>query len=68
MRFIDSLLGRTKPKAPDLDAMFAVPTAAVTLQASVGLGPSGNAAVAYKPASGAAFAAAADDLAELLAM
>lgn len=68
MKFLDSLLGRTKAKAPDLDAMFAVPTAAVTLQASVGLRPSGNAAVAYKPASGAAFASAGDDLAELLAL
>lgn len=66
MRFLDSLLGRTKPKAPDLDALFAVPSAAITLEAATGLRPSGQGAVAYKPASGAAFATVGDDLAELL--
>lgn len=66
MKFLDSLLGRTRPKAPDLDAMFAVPSAAVTLQATTGLVPSGQAAVAYKPASGAAFATTGEELGELL--
>ena len=66
MKFLDSLLGRTKPKAPDLDALFAVPSAAVTLEVATSLRPSGQAAVAYKPASGAAFASVVDDLAELL--
>ena len=66
MRFLDALLGRTRPKAPDLDAMFAVPSAAVTLAATTRLRPSGQAAVAYKPASGAAFARTGDELDELL--
>lgn len=66
MKFLDSLLGRTKPKAPELDTMFAVPSAAVTLQAATGLVFSGQAAVAYKPASGAAFTATGDELRELL--
>jgi hypothetical protein len=66
VRFLDSLLGRTRPKAPDLDAMFAVPSAAVTLEAATGLLPSGQAAVAYKPASGAAFATTGEELRELL--
>jgi hypothetical protein len=66
VRFLDSLLGRTKPKAPDLDTMFAVPSAAVTLEAAAGLLPSGQAAVAYKPASGAAFATTGQELRELL--
>ncbi len=66
MRFLDSLLGRTKPKAPDLDAMFALPSAAVTLESSTGLRPSGQGAVAYKPASGAAFATTGEDLHRLL--
>lgn len=66
MRFLDSLLGRTKPKAPDLDALFAMSSAAITLEAATGLRPFGQAAVAYKPASGAAFATVGDDLAELL--
>ncbi|MDP9019279.1 MAG: hypothetical protein M3N25_00490 [Actinomycetota bacterium] len=66
MRFLDALLGRTTPKAPDLDAMFAVPSAAVTLEVTTGLRPSGQAAVAYKPGSGAAFARTRDELGELL--
>ena len=65
MKFLDALLGRTKPKQPDLNALFAVTGAAVTLQASVGLRPAGQAAVAFKPASGQAFAATSDELLEL---
>ncbi len=66
MKFLDALLGRTRPKAPDLDAMFAVPSAAITLEATTGLRPSGQAAVAYKPVSGAGFDRTRDDLGELL--
>ncbi|MDQ3886161.1 MAG: hypothetical protein M3308_03905 [Actinomycetota bacterium] len=65
MRFLDALLGRTKPKQPDLNALFAVTSAAITLQASVGLRPSGQAAVAFKPASGQAFAASSTELMDL---
>ena len=66
MRFLDALLGRTRPKDPDLDAMFAVPSAAITLEAMTRLRPSGQAAVAYKPVSSAAFARTGDELGELL--
>lgn len=65
MKFLDALLGRTKPKQPDLNALFAVTSAAVTLRAAVGLRPSGQAAVAFKPASGQAFAATSGELLEL---
>jgi len=65
MRFLDALLGRTKTKQPNLNALFAVTGAAVTLQASLGLRPSGQAAVAFKPASGQAFAATSNELLEL---
>lgn len=65
MRFLDALLGRTRPKQPDLNALFAVTGAAITLRAAVGLRPSGRAAVAFKPASGQAFATTSDDLLEL---
>jgi hypothetical protein len=65
MRFLDALLGRTKPKQPDLNALFAVTGAAVTAQASVGLRPSGQAAVAFKPASAQAFAATSTEMLEL---
>lgn len=58
MGFLDSILGRTRPKAADLDALFAVASAAVTLQAAAGLRPTGTGAVCYRPADGAAFASA----------
>ncbi|CAN5722137.1 hypothetical protein BH18ACT15_BH18ACT15_12540 [soil metagenome] len=66
MSFLDTLLGRTKPKKPDLDALFALPSAAVTLEASAGLKPAGEAAVCFKPASGQAFAGMKTELQDLL--
>ena len=66
MKWLDAMLGRTKAKAPDLDALFAVSNAAVTLEAAVGLRPLGEAAVAFKAASGQAFAEIRNDLVELI--
>lgn len=66
MKFLDALLGRTKPKAANLDALFALPSAAVTLEAATGLRPSGNAGVCFKPAGGQAFAQTAEELDQLL--
>ena len=68
MRFLDTLLGRTRPKAAKLDALFALPSAAVTLEAGAGLRSTGRAAVAFKPASGQVFAEAGTELAPLLEM
>jgi hypothetical protein len=48
----DSLLGRTKPIKANLDALFALPTAALTLQSAGGLISSGHAGVCWKPPSG----------------
>ena len=42
MGFLDTLLGRTKPVQPKLDALFSLPTAAVTLQASMEFDPTGT--------------------------
>lgn len=58
--------GRTRPRRNDLDALFQVPEAAVTLQAALGLVPTGQAAVCYRRAAGAAFTQAQDDLVALL--
>jgi hypothetical protein len=68
VRFLDALLGRTRPKQANLDALFALPGAAITLEAGAGLRPSGQAAVCFKPASGQGFATTADELTELLSM
>jgi hypothetical protein len=49
---LDTLLGRTKPVRADLDALFSLPSAAITLQTSVGLVSSGHAGVCWKPPAG----------------
>jgi hypothetical protein len=56
MGFLDILLGRTKPVAPDLDQLFGLPSAAVTLQAAAGFTPTGTGAVCFATVEGAAFA------------
>ena len=45
MGWLDTLLGRSKPVQPNLDALFALPSAAVTLQAATGLVPTGSGSV-----------------------
>ncbi|MEU9730062.1 hypothetical protein [Streptomyces sp. NPDC048002] len=55
MGLLDVLLGRTKPVAPDLDRLFALPSAAVTLEAATGLVPTGSGAVCFATVEGAAF-------------
>jgi hypothetical protein len=62
----DVITGRTRPKAAKLDALFLVPSAAVTLQTSIGLTPTGAGAVCYRSASGAAFRQVQDDVVALL--
>jgi hypothetical protein len=66
VKFLDALLGRTQPKQAKLDALFAISGAAVTLEAAAGLKPTGQAAVAFKPASGAGFDATSKELTDLL--
>ncbi|MFD9463655.1 hypothetical protein [Streptomyces sp. NPDC060027] len=58
MGFLDILLGRSKPAAPDLDQLFGLPSAAVTLQAAAGFTPTGTGAVCFASVEGAAFAEA----------
>lgn len=55
MGLLDILLGRTKPVAPDLDQLFALPSAAVTLAAAAGFRPTGSGAVCFAAVEGAAF-------------
>jgi hypothetical protein len=68
VKLFDVLLGRSKPKQANLDALFAVTSAAITLEAAAGLRSSGQAAVCFKPASGQDFAATSKELTELLEM
>ncbi|MFF7241431.1 hypothetical protein [Streptomyces collinus] len=55
MGLLDILLGRTKPVAPDLDQLFALPSAAVALEAAAGFTPTGVGAVCFATVEGAAF-------------
>lgn len=66
MGFLDTLLGRTKPVKANLDDLFALPSAAITMQAALGFTASGLGSVCYKAAEGAAFARTEADVQELL--
>ena len=61
-----TLTGRTKPVQANLDALFALPAAAVTLQTAAGFTPTGLGSVCYRAAEGAAFAQTQADVVELL--
>jgi hypothetical protein len=56
MGFLDSLFGRSKPVQPDLDQLFAIPSAAITLESAGGFAPTGSGSVCFRAAEGAAFA------------
>ncbi|WP_031067883.1 PspA-associated protein PspAB [Streptomyces sp. NRRL WC-3742] len=55
MGFLDTLFGRTKPVKPDLDQLFGVPSAALTLEAGAGFLPTGLGSVCFAAVEGAAF-------------
>jgi len=46
--FLDTLLGRTKPVQPKLDDLFALPSAAIQLQAATGFTPTGSGSVCFR--------------------
>ena len=67
MALTDILFGRKKLKEPAADRLFAITTAAVTLDVECGLKPTGVGAVIFKPLSAGEFAQADTDIEELLA-
>ncbi|WP_267241673.1 PspA-associated protein PspAB [Streptomyces sp. PR69] len=66
MGFLDALLGRSKPVRPDLDQLFALPGAAITLQAAAGFTPTGVGSVCFASVEGGAFGRLQKDVRELL--
>lgn|SRR5487761_1896547 len=66
MGFLDALLGRTKPIQPNLDHLFGLPGAQITLEAAEGMKPSNQGAVCFKPASAQSFSETEAELVELL--
>ncbi|HUC58384.1 MAG TPA: hypothetical protein VMA95_13350 [Streptosporangiaceae bacterium] len=68
MGLLDVLLGRTKPVPPNLDQLFALPGAAITLQAASDFLPSGVGSVCFRAVEGKAFSDIEKDVTDLLAM
>ncbi len=66
MGFFDALFGRSKQAPPNLDALFSLPTAAITLQVAQNFTPTGVGSVCYRAAEGAAFADTQADVQQLL--
>jgi len=68
MGLLDTLLGRTKPKQPNLDALFALPSASITLEAATSLVPTGTGSVCFRAAEGRAFQDLENDVKDLLSV
>ncbi|MFE3882695.1 PspA-associated protein PspAB [Streptomyces lydicus] len=66
MGFLDAILGRSKPVRPDLDQLFALPSAAVTLQAAAGFEPTGLGSVCFASVEGGTFARIQEEARSLL--
>ncbi|MFE2493191.1 PspA-associated protein PspAB [Streptomyces scopuliridis] len=66
MGLLDVILGRSKPVRPDLDQLFALPSAALTLQAGAGYTPTGLGSVCFAGVEGGGFARIRQDVRELL--
>jgi hypothetical protein len=64
----DVLFGRKKLRGPNLDKLFALTTAQLTLEAELNLKPAGVAAVVFKPLSAGEFARAEQEIDELLSV
>jgi hypothetical protein len=62
----DVLFGRKKLSEPKDDRLFALTTAAVTLQTELGLKSAGAGAIAFKPQSSGEFRSAFDDVDQLV--
>lgn len=68
MGLLDILLGRTKPVPPNLDQLFALPSAAITLQTATGYQPTGTGSVCFKAAEGGGFTTLREEVDSLLAL
>ncbi len=61
-----TISGRSRPKRANLDSLFLVPSAAITLQTAAGLMPTGDGSVCYRAATGAGFHETQRDIVALL--
>jgi hypothetical protein len=63
---LDVIRGRSRSRGPNLDNLFAVPGAAVTLQTAMGLLPTGIGSVCYRAAEGVAMSETQADAVSLI--
>lgn len=66
MGFLDAILGRSKQAKPNLDALFAIPSAALTLEAGAEIRPTGVGAVCFRAMEGGAMTRLRDEITQLL--
>ncbi|MDK1475000.1 hypothetical protein QNO07_16510 [Streptomyces sp. 549] len=66
MGFLDALFGRRKPARPDLDQLFALPSAAITLETGGGFRPTGLGSVCFAGVEGGAFTRLQEEVRQLL--
>ncbi len=68
MGLFSSIMGKTKPVQANLDALFALPSASITLQSAAGMSCSGHAGVCFKPPTGQGFEEMQAEVVSLLSM
>ncbi len=51
----EAMTGRSRVKKPNLDSLFAIPSAAITLETAAGFRPTGVGSVCFRSAAGEAF-------------
>ena len=66
MGFLDALRGRKAPARPNLDSLFALPAAAITLQVDLGFTTTGIGSVCFRAPEGKAFSDLEREIRELL--
>jgi len=66
MGWLDRVMGRTRPVAANLDQLFAIPDAAITLEVSLGLKPTGLGSACFRLAEGGASASVTDEIQAML--
>ncbi len=64
--FLDALLGRTQPVKSQLEKLFAMSTAYVTLTVDLREQPTGRAGICFRPVASSQFTSLQDELSDLL--
>src|ERR1700710_1444972 len=64
----DALRGQSRPRKANLDALFGLPSAALTLEAGMGLHPTGAGSVCFRAAEGQAAATTQQEAVDLVAL